>query len=276
VQNTGIGLETSRALAKAGCHVIGTTRESKRGEEAFRTTIINTIPGASVEMMELDLNSFKSIRAFAAEFLKKHKQLNYLILNAGVMMIKDRTLTADGIEAQFGVNHVGHFLLTKLLLDVVKASAPSRIVALTSTANFRTGIVFDDWNSEKKYDKFIAYGQSKTANALFALHLNKLLKKEGVKVEAFSAHPGAIRTELGRHLSLEDQQYLATLHYRWKSVQQGAATSLVAALDETMEGQGGVYMADCNPSKPAPWASDETFAEKLWELTEKIIVTHSK
>jgi len=273
--NSGIGLETARCLAKAGCEVIGTTREQKRGEEAFKT-ITDTIPGAKVEMMELHLTSFSSIRDFAAAFIKKHKKINYLILNAGVMMIKDRQVTKEGIEEQFGVNHVGHFLLTKLLLDTVKSSAPGRVVVLSSLANFRSGIIFDDVNSEKKYDKMVAYGQSKTANALFALHLNKLLKKENVKVEAFSVHPGSIATDLGRHLSEDDKKFLLQNHYRWKSLQQGAATTLVAALDESLEGKGGAYLSDCNPSKPAPWASSEQDAEKLWKLTEDLIVEKSK
>jgi len=274
--SSGLGLETCRALAKAGCHVIGTVREAKKGEEAFKSTIHSTVPGASVEIMSLDLTSFKSIHSFAAEFLKKHQKLHYLILNAGVMMIKDRTLTTEGIESQFGVNHVGHFLLTNLLLKTIQASAPSRVVVLSSAGHMRSGIKFDDWNSEKNYDSMLAYGQSKTANALFALHLNSKMKAEGVKVEAFSVHPGSIHTELQRHLTEREITGLMALHYRFKTVQQGAATTLVAALDESLEGKGGAYLSDCNPAPTAPWASNAEFASQLWKLTEEIIAKHSK
>jgi len=106
--------------------------------------------------------------------------------------------------------------------------------------------------------------------------LNALLEKEKVKVQAFSVHPGSIATDLGRHLSDDDKKFLIQNHYRWKSIQQGAATSLVAALDESIEGKGGSYLSDCNPSAPAPWASNKEFAEKLWVLTEKIIAERSK
>jgi len=226
--------------------------------------------------MELHLNSFSSIREFAAEFQKQHKKVDYLILNAGVMMIKERQVTKEGIEEQFGVNHVGHFLLTKLLINFVKASEPARIVVLSSAANYFFPLNFDDWNSEKKYDKLIAYSQSKSANILFAQHLNMLLQKEKAKVEAFSVHPGVIATDLGRHLSQDDYKMFATFHMRYKNIQQGAATTLVAALDESLEGKGGVYLSDCNPTDPAPWACNKEFAEKLWVLTEGLIEEKSK
>jgi len=129
---------------------------------------------------------------------------------------------------------------------------------------------------KKKYEKVSAYAQSKSANALFALHLNKLLDKEKVKVEAFSVHPGSIMTDLGRHLSNDDKKMMAQLHFRYKTVQQGASTSLVAALDESLEGKGGAYLSDCNPAIPASWACNHEFAERLWVLTERIIEEKSK
>jgi len=122
----------------------------------------------------------------------------------------------------------------------------------------------------------VAYAQSKSANVLFAQQLNKLLEKEKVKVEAFSLHPGVITTDLVRHLSDDDKKYFATLRYRYKSTQQGAATTLVAALEESLEGKGGSYLSDCNLSIPASWACNTEFAEKLWVLTERIIEEKSK
>jgi len=186
--NIGIGLETARVFAKAGAHVIGAVRDMKKAEAAF-DKIRKSVKDCNLTAMSLDLNDLKSVREFAAAFKAKNLPLHILICNAGIMALKERTLTAQKFEAQFGVNHVAHHLLVNLLLDVVKKSAPARIVVLSSGAHQRGNIVWDDIQSEKKYDKWLAYAQSKTANILFAKHLNSLLAKENAKVEVFFCSP---------------------------------------------------------------------------------------
>jgi len=271
--NSGIGFETARVMAKAGAHVIAAVRDVKKSEKEFEP-LRKSLPDAKIELATLDLNSFKSVRSFAHAFKSKNLPLHILICNAGIMALKERTLTDEKLEAQFGVNHVAHHLLVTLLLDVLKKSAPSRVVTLSSSAHRRSGINFDDYNSEKSYDKFIAYGQSKTANILFAKHLNAMMVKENVKVEAFAVHPGAILTNLQKHIDEKDREQFISLRFRFKTVQQGAASSIVAAVSPTLDGKGGIYITDCNETKPSPHASDMAAAQKLWELTEKIISAH--
>jgi len=272
--NNGLGLEVARVFAKAGAHVIGAVRDMKKTEPIFEK-IRKDNPNAQIEAMQLDLNSLKSVRSFGAAFIAKKLPLHILICNAGIMAVKERTLTEEKLESQFGVNHVAHHLLVKLLLDVLKKSAPARIVVLSSSGHARSGINFDDYNAEKKYDKWIAYGQSKTANALFAKHLNTLMAKEKVNVEAFSLNPGPIHTGLGLHLDEKDKQMVSQMHFRFKTVEQGSSTTVVAATNPDLNGKGGSYLHNCNIFKTAPHASDDAIAAKLWELTEQIIAKNT-
>jgi len=166
--------------------------------------------------------------------------------------------------------------LTTLLLDVLKKSAPSRVVSLTSIASFSAGVNFEDWNSEKKYEKWPAYAQSKTANILFVKQLNALMVKENAKVTAIAVHPGGIQTGLSRFLDDNDRQMMIRNRYRFKNISQGASTTITAATSPEFANKGGIYLADCNELQPAAWASDMALAQKLWDLTEKIIVERSK
>jgi NAD(P)-dependent dehydrogenase (short-subunit alcohol dehydrogenase family) len=193
--------------------------------------------------------------------------------------------TVDGFESQFGVNHLAHFLLTTSLLPELKAGKPSRVVVVSSVANKRAGINWDDINWEKNYDKWLAYAQSKTANILFAKQFNKLYASEGIK--AYSLHPGGILTNLQQHIPEEEQRAMGwykkdgTLHDAFKTVEQGASTSVYAALAPDLDNHGGEYLEDCaiskgvNAEQPysgmAPHSLDMEAAERLWKLSEQMV-----
>jgi len=268
--SNGLGLEAARVLSQGGAHVIGAVRDMKKAHTEF-DKIKKATPHVKLDAMHLDLNSLKSVRSFAAAFKAKNLPLNILICNAGVMAFKERTLTEEKLEAQFGVNHVAHHLLVTLLLDVLKKSAPSRVVVLSSGAHMFGGINFEDINSEKKYVKWAAYAQSKTAIILFAKQLNMMMAKEKVNVEVFSVNPGPINTGLQQFMEKDDWEFLKSFHMRFKSVAEGTSTTIVAAVNPDLNGKGGAYLSDCNELKPAGHASDMGAAQKLWEITEQII-----
>ena len=284
---TGIGVETARALALAGAEVIIAARKPELGEEVANQ--INEEAGmkrASFGM--LDLSSFEAIRHFAHRWGDRH--LDILINNAGVMACP-LARTADGLEMQIGTNHFGHFLLSVLLAPNLVAAARasgkhSRLVSLSSIGHRRSGIHFDDPNYETRpYDKWEAYGQAKTANSLFAVGFDKRFKARGVNANAVM--PGGIMTPLQRHMSLEEQRAMGWLDENdkpregFKTTEQGAATSVWAAVGDELEGVGGLYLEDCNQAVPwsqeRPWtgvmphALDPEAADRLWELSVRTV-----
>jgi len=203
-------------------------------------------------------------------------------------MVCPYSKTVDGFETQFGVNHLAHFLLTTSLVPELKAGKPSRVVVVSSLANKRGGINWDDINWEKNYDKWLAYGQSKTANILFAKQFNKLYSSEGI--QAYSLHPGGIFTNLNRYLPLEEQKAMGwfkedgTLVDRFKTVEQGASTSVYTALAPELDGHGGEYLENCAISQGVntepntfwgmgPHAVDMESAERLWNLSEQLVAS---
>jgi NAD(P)-dependent dehydrogenase (short-subunit alcohol dehydrogenase family) len=194
--NAGIGLETGVGLARKGAHVVITSRDTTRGDAA-RAEIVRRSGNESVDVMQLDLASFASVRAFAAAFLERYERLDVLIDNAG-LVLGSRSVTEDGNETTLQVNHLGHFLLTALLRDRLVASAPSRVVVLTSDAhkNARRGLDFDDLQSERKYRSFSVYSKTKLANVLFTRELARQLDGTGVTVNC--AHPGFVASRFGR------------------------------------------------------------------------------
>ena len=196
--NTGIGLETAVDLAKRNARVILACRSVERGETAA-VEVRKRSGNDNVEFVQLDLASLDSVRKFAAKILEEEPHINILINNAGVMAIPKRTLTQDGFEMQFATNHLGHFLLTNLLLDRIKEAPSARIVNVSSTAHHRGNIDLDNLNSEKSYTPWKAYGTSKLANILFTRSLAKQLKGTGVTANVL--HPGVISTELARHIN---------------------------------------------------------------------------
>ncbi|TDG47115.1 hypothetical protein AWZ03_006552 [Drosophila navojoa] len=268
--NTGIGKETVRELARRGATVYMACRDMKKCEEAREEIVLET-KNKYVYCRQCDLASMDSIRNFVSTFKREQEKLHILINNAGVMRCP-RTLTADGFEMQLGVNHLGHFLLTNLMLDILKKSAPSRIINVSSLAHTRGEINMTDVNSEKSYDEAKAYNQSKLANVLFTKELARRL--EGTGVTANALHPGIVDTDIFRHMSFFSN-FFAGLFVRplfWpfvKSVRNGAQTTLYAALDPDLEGVSGAYFADCKIQEPAPAATDMQVAKWLWAVSEK-------
>jgi len=265
--NTGIGKETARALASKGATVFLACRDIQKAE-AVAKEIKDSTKNEEVHVIQLDLSSLESVRACAQEFSSKNFPIHMLINNAGVMAVTSRKQTKDGFELQFGTNHLGHFLLTQLLLDRVKEGAPSRIVNVSSRAHLRGHINFDDLQSEKSYSPWGAYSQSKLANVLHASELNRRLAGTGVTTN--SLHPGVIPTELGRNNFLADLFYKAGSLFM-KSIEQGAATTVYAAVSPQLEGVGGKYFVDCNEEEPIAEARDEAVASRLWEVSESLV-----
>src|SRR5215470_2598966 len=242
----GLGAETARALAAHGARVVLAARDvAKAGRVA--DAIRAATPGAALEVGELHLERPASVRAFAKEILGRHRALHMLINNAGVMACP-LARTAEGWEMQFATNHLGHFLLAGLLTPQLVASAPSRVVSVSSRGHRFSPVVFEDIHFQRRpYDKWSSYGQSKTANVLFAVELDRRLARQRVRANAL--HPGGIVTELGRHLSQDDIKELMSRapggKMEWKTPEQGAATSVWAATAPELEGKGGLYLDDC-------------------------------
>jgi len=269
----GVGFETTRTLAGAGATVIVPARSLDKARKAL--TGMNR-----VEIESLDLIDPKSIDEFSARFLATGRPVHFLINNAGIMatpFVRD----ARGFESQLGTNHLGHFQLTMRLWPALLNADGARVISLSSRGHVRSGIDFDDPNFERRpYDKWIAYGQSKTATALFAVALDARGEAHGVR--AFSVHPGAVITELMRSMS-EEEVASAVARARdvgtFKNTEQGAATSVWCATSSQLDGMGGVYCEDCDiaeavpPDFPEqrgvrPWAMDPGFAERLWTMSE--------
>ncbi len=278
--SSGLGKETSRALAAHGALVILTARDVPKGE-AVAAEIRSSTGNPKVSVEELELGSLASVRAFAERVLAKHPRLDLLINNAGVMACP-QAQTSDGFELQFGSNHLGHFLMTCLLVPALRRGTAPRVVSLSSRGHHMSPVVFEDIAFEQRpYDKWQSYGQAKTANVLFAVGLEKRLGASGIHANA--VHPGAILTELGRHLQPEDLVFLQSRAkgMQFKSVEQGAATSVYTATAPDLAGRGGLYLEDCHvaPVNDAPdalegvksYAIDGANAERLWALSEQLV-----
>jgi NAD(P)-dependent dehydrogenase (short-subunit alcohol dehydrogenase family) len=280
--SSGIGVETARALAAAGAAVTLAVRNTEAGERVAAEIREGTGNGA-VTVGALDLSDLSSVGGFAAAW---SGPLDILVNNAGVMAIQELTLSASGHEMQFATNHLGHFALALGLHDSLAAAAAARIVSVSSGGHLRSPVVFDDIDyAFRDYDPFGAYGQSKTANVLFAVEATRRWAPDGIVANALM--PGGIATPLQRHLPAHyAEQALEAFRAAgtdFKSVEQGAATSVLLAASPLLEGIGGRYFEDCNEAvrverrgKPgqggvAPYALDPANAERLWELSLKLI-----
>jgi NAD(P)-dependent dehydrogenase (short-subunit alcohol dehydrogenase family) len=273
--SSGLGRETTRALAAVGSRVILAGRNDEK-LAAVAGQITESAPGAAVEVGHLDLTSLAQVRQFAEDFLAANDRLGLLINNAGVMATPFAH-TEDGFELQFGTNHLGHFLLTCLLTPALLSDPPSRIVNLSSGGHLASDILWDDPNfARRAYDPFIAYGQSKTANILFTVELERRLSARGV--HAYAVHPGLVGTALGRYMTpevlgqlMEKAKQGGGMPTR-KSLAQGAATSVWAATAPGLEAVGGSYLEDCHVSDHhAAWALDPVAADRLWALSEELV-----
>ncbi|KAM4533897.1 retinol dehydrogenase 12, like [Odontesthes bonariensis] len=265
--NTGIGKETAIDLAKRGAKVIIACRDMEKAQAAVKE-IMESSGSNNVLCMKLDLSDSKSIREFAEAINRDEPKLNILINNAGVMVCPFGK-TADGFEMQIGVNHMGHFLLTHLLIDLIKRSAPARIINVSSVAHAWGSINLEDINSEKSYNKSKAYAQSKLANVLFT---NSLAKKlEGTGVTAYSLHPGVVQTDLWRHLSLPEQFIMKIVSPFTKDSLQGAQTTIYCAVEPSLDKESGGYYSDCAPASCSAAGKDDDLAQKLWELSCRML-----
>jgi NAD(P)-dependent dehydrogenase (short-subunit alcohol dehydrogenase family) len=281
---SGIGLETTKALKAAGANVIVPVRNKTKADENFNAL------GLTVETRAMDLADLASVQAFAADVMGRWDRVDLLINNAGIMACLE-TRVGPGWEAQFAVNHIGHFVLTRELAPCLKEAQGARVVSLSSLAHKRSPIRFEDIHfTTSDYQKWDAYAQSKTANALFALELNRQMESDGVK--AFSVHPGGIMTPLQRHLDIEEMVALGWVDETgeiaqeakamFKTPEQGCTTTLWCATSAQLNDRGGEYCEDCDiaqlmdDSSPrylhvAPWAADEEAAARLWVETEKML-----
>jgi len=273
---SGIGIETTKALVDAGAQVIVPARRRATAEEALAGI-------DNVEIDELDLSDLASVKAFADRFLATGRRLDLVITNAGVMACPE-TRVANGWEVQFATNHLGHFALVNRLWPAVADGA--RVVVLSSRGHFFSPVRWDDLQFTQGYEKWTAYGQAKTANVLFAVQLNKLADN----VQVFAVHPGGIWTPLQRHLSTEEKIERGWIDeagnqlVKFKTPEQGAATTLFAATSPQLDGLGGVYLEDCDVAEavaedadPATtwsgvkaYATDPAQAERLWALSAEM------
>ncbi len=277
----GIGLETARALASRGAHVVLALRDPAASAAACES--VRKAGAGGAEAVALDLADLASVRRAAEQIAARHPALALLINNAGVMGC-GFGLTRDGFEQHFGVNHLGHFVLTCRLVPALRRGAPARIVNLSSAGHRFSEIRFDDPNFARgDYEKFAAYGQSKTANVLFSVALDRRLRDSGVR--AFSVHPGAIATRLGRHLVPEDMELMRARspggRIDFKTPSAGSATTCYAATAPELEARGGAYLEDCRIAPVADdpaavtgvrsYAVDPAAAERLWALSEALV-----
>jgi NAD(P)-dependent dehydrogenase (short-subunit alcohol dehydrogenase family) len=270
--SSGIGLETAASLAARGARVVLTARNADKGRAAVASLGQRLGADAQVQLVVFDLADLSSVRKGAAEVLEQAPRLDVLVNNAGVIL-SERAETVDGFEATFATNHLGPFLLTNLLLDRMKASAPSRVVTVASSAHSsaRTGLPFDDLQSERHYRAMRVYGQSKLANILFTLELARRLS--GTGVTANSLHPGTVRTGYGRD---GDARGLLAFGITisspfFLSPARGASTSVYLASSPDVEGVSGEYFVKCRPKQPRRWAQDPDAARRLWQVSEQLV-----
>ena len=308
--SSGIGVETVRALAKAGARVVIAARDLKRANEV-KDDVIQTTGNNNVEVEELELGSLKSVDKFIERYLAKKRPLHILINNAGVMNTP-QGVTEDGFETQFGINHIGHFALTVGLLPALKEAKNARVVVVSSLAHRMSDVVFEDINyKNRQYDGSQSYGkyrisifftlltfqsflgQSKTANMLFAIELTRRYKDDGIFSN--SLMPGVILTGLQRYTNKEvlEKRGIVAGNPFFKTIEQGASTTVWAALAPELEGKGGLYLENCEishlvtaeemakatskgwsegvPTGYLAFGADEENAKKLWTVTEEMI-----
>jgi NAD(P)-dependent dehydrogenase (short-subunit alcohol dehydrogenase family) len=264
--NSGIGKATALGLAKLNPTVVVVSRDKDKGEAALLE--IRTKSGnKNIDAMVADLSSQDSVRELAHDFKARYKKLHVLINNAGIFLPR-RVPTAEGLESTFATNHLGHFLLTNLLLDQLRASAPSRIINLTSSAHFGTEINFEDLQGEKKYSGYHAYSQSKLANVLFTYQLAKQLEGTGVTVNCL--HPGVVRTGFGK-----DQGGLMSIGVRvgspfMMSPEKAARAVVYLASSPELEGVSGKFFSKGQEKKSSAQSYDPATAEKLWKVSAEL------
>ena len=288
--SAGLGVETARALAAHGANVIGAARDLSKAQVATEPVRAQAANGGSLDLVQLDLASLDSVRGCADRLLAAGKPFDLVIANAGVMACPKGT-TADGFETQLGTNHLGHFVLVNRIASLLRTG--SRLVNLSSAGHRFADVDLEDPNFERTpYEEFTAYGRSKTANVLFAVEFDRRHKARGVRATA--VHPGGIQTELGRYMTPEVREKLiaginasqpkGAPPFSWKSIPQGAATSVWAASVADAEAIGGRYCEDCHVAEVVsipgmrggvqPYALDPAHAQALWRKSEEWVGEH--
>jgi len=263
--NSGIGKATALGLAKMGATIVIVSRGKEKGEAAL-TDIIAKSGNRNVGLMLADLSSQDSIRRLASDFKSRHERLHLLVNNAGVYLTR-RASTVDGLESTFAINHLGPFLLTSLLLDLLKASAPSRIVNVSSDAHNGAKIDFEDLQGEKKFSGWHAYGQSKLAMILFTHELAKKLDGTGVTVN--SAHPGVVRTNFANNNGLVTFGFRLMRPF-FISPETASKRILYVATSPDLEGVNGKYFTKMHEVKSSQESYDDDSAKRLWQISEQL------
>jgi NAD(P)-dependent dehydrogenase (short-subunit alcohol dehydrogenase family) len=291
--SAGLGVETARSLVAHGAHVVGAARDLAKARGATAQVAAHAAAGGgSFELVELDLANLKSVRAGADQLLKAGKPFDVVIANAGVMATPFGH-TSDGFETQFGTNHLGHFVLVNRIATLMQSG--SRLINLSSAGHRFANVDLDDPNFERvQYEPFVAYGRSKTANILFSVAFDQRHSSRGVRAAA--VHPGGIATELGRHIGTDRlQQFVDQINqqlakegkgpFRWKTIPQGAATSVWAGVVASADEIGGRYCENCHVGTVVPenatlglgsegvraYALDPRTAEALWSKSESMV-----
>ncbi len=257
--NSGIGVIAARTLAAQGAQVVLACRDSDKTQAALAA--INSAGGPAAANLPVDLASLASVRALAAAFEAQYPRLDVLVNNAGTFPTRQQR-TEDGFEMQFGVNHLAHFLLTNLLLERLQASAPVRVVTVTSTLHKKGKLDFDSFRGAGKYNAQAAYNQSKLANVLFALELAERLRGTGVTSNCL--HPGAVATDITRDLPWLVRQAIGLLFI---SPEKGARTTIMLSSDPALDGVTGAYYDQCKPADCSPLAADAELRARLWEAS---------
>ena len=261
--NTGIGKETALGLARLGATVVMVCRDRERGEAAQRE-IKQKSGNSNVDLMLCDFSSQNSIRQFVRDFTERHNRLDVLVNNAGVVL-RQHSMTEDGLESTFAINHLGYFLVTNLLLDVLKKSAPSRVVNVASTAHKYGKLDISGWPTGRNYSSFGAYANSKLANVLFTYELARRLKGSGVTANCL--HPGGVGTNLFRGLPAFMQTLIKLVTI---SPERGARTSIFLASSPEVEGVTGKYFARSKQQQSSVASRDEEAANILWEVSAEL------
>jgi len=260
----GIGKETARALARMGATVVVVARDTAKSARTV-DEIEASVPNAKVDVVLADFASLAAVRAGAAEIARRYSTVHVLVNNAGLAM-KHRTLSADGFELTFAVNHLAPFLLTRALMPQLRAGAPSRIVTVASGAEGYGPIDFDDLQSEKNYRGFRAYGKSKLANVLFTYELATRLAGSGITANCL--HPGAVATDLLRKLP---RLIFMLISPFLLSPEQGAATQIYLASSPQVDGVSGGYFVKCRAARSSPRSYDVSARKRLWEMSEALV-----
>ncbi|XP_066944069.1 retinol dehydrogenase 11-like isoform X1 [Macrobrachium rosenbergii] len=271
--SAGIGKETARDLARRGARVILACRNVAKAQR-IADDIIGTTGNGQVYVKQLDTSDLSSVRRFAKDIIDNEKELHILVNNAGISAPKDKQLTSDGLELTMATNHFGHFLLTNMLLNLLKKSAPSRVVNVSSIAHsFCKHLVADDLNYENTPypGHTVSYGQSKLANVLFTVELAERMKDTGVTTNCL--HPGFVSTEIFYKEGVNIITYSVGLLFKLigKDETLGAQTSIHLAVSEEVEKISGEYFADCKISPRSDLAKDRGLAKKLWEVSETLV-----